>query len=168
MPNEFLMFPVSKSIRLGTHKPLDLLVALEKEGFLVTGVVRAIFKGPWLAETFSKKRTKKNICFATAEQITGKTEPTVGSIHESILVKGYELCSAEAGLQLRLQYPEQPRGEELWVAMEGINTVSWGPQMFGLVHGDMPKPCTLLVRAYYAVPDMRVFGSTKWAFVSND
>lgn len=169
MSNEALMFPVSKTIKLGTHKTSKLLAqALDGAGFLVTGVVGAIFVGPWFDKSISPQVREEKICFATAEQITGKASPTVHVIHQSILAKGYKLCSAEVGPQLRLQYSEQPKGEEIWIAMDGIYTVSWGLQIFGVIHGDMPRPGTRAIRAYHSVPGMEVAGSSKWAFVSQE
>lgn len=48
-----------------------------------------------------------------------KLSPTRKEIISRGLEKGYQLCPAEVGPQLRLQYPDQPRGD-LVIAMEPV------------------------------------------------
>ena len=56
---------------------------------------------------------------------------------DDILKKGQEmglqLCPAEVGPQLRLQYDDQPRDESLFIAMKPINLNGWD-KIFSVVH----------------------------------
>ena len=47
-----------------------------------------------------------------------------------------ELCEAEDGPQLRLQYQDQPKGEVLWIAMERIADSDGDPYVFGVGRDD--------------------------------
>ena len=50
-----------------------------------------------------------------------------------------ELCEAEDGPQLRIQYEDQPNGEVLWMAMERINDAEGHPSLFAVERSDGGK-----------------------------
>lgn len=60
-----------------------------------------------------------------------------GSICAKALEIGLQLCPAEVGPQLRLQYPDQPRGEWLVVAMKTICG-----SVFNVKHNDWGRRLT--------------------------
>lgn len=55
-------------------------------------------------------------------------------IYERAMKLGLELCPAEVGPQLRLQYPDQPRGEWLFIGMNPITAPSGYCFVFGVGH----------------------------------
>lgn len=49
---------------------------------------------------------------------------------------GLDLCPSEVGLQLRLQYPNQPKNEYLFIAMKTIVDSDGGPSLWSVNRGD--------------------------------
>ncbi len=58
------------------------------------------------------------------------------AICQRVLRIGYDLCQFEHGLQLRLQYKDQPKGEKLFMAMEAIRYSSGNLFTFVVGHHD--------------------------------
>ncbi len=104
---------VWKTIELGTYRSDDaLLAAIRKNGM----------EG-WAPE-FKVAKSKTTIALA---RVSGKQlglNPDDSYTWDEILEKGKLLglvpCPAEAGPQLRLQYPNQPEGEILAIMMEPV------------------------------------------------
>ncbi len=62
-----------------------------------------------------------------------------GARYDAICIRalelGLELCPAEVGPQLRLQYPDQPRDKWLVVAMDALRDSNGNLRVFVVVHG---------------------------------
>jgi len=114
---EVVGFPVFKTIKLGTHKSTDSLrSSLKDNGNHISNWGNDIFGNITLAEY----ETEVTLHVATVKELTGKDRSVSHEINKAIRSKGYELCPAEVGPQLRLQYLDQPNGEWIRVAMEPI------------------------------------------------
>ena len=117
-PKEVVEFPVWKTIKLGTHKSVDeLRQSLRDNGFPISCRAGNILGKITLAET----ETEVTLHVATVEELTGKDVATNHEINQAIRQKGYDLCPAEVGPQLRLQYSNQPECENLLIVMESIS-----------------------------------------------
>lgn len=141
-------FRVFKTIRLGTglRTPDDFCEALRVNNFSLTSTAKSILYQP--AFTISLTPKVVNLVRLGIFEF-GHVEDglNVGidysDICQSALESGLELCPAEAGPQLRLQYPDQPKKEHLILAMESI--VHYGghskgqPGVFHVEHGYWPS-----------------------------
>ena len=67
------------------------------------------------------------------------------AIYERAMARGLKLCHAEVGPQLRLQYPDQPHGESLIIAMESITDLEGTLSVFCVAHDEKGR---LLSGAY--------------------
>ena len=114
---EVTEFPEFMTIKIGTHDSVDeLRQSLKDKGNRISSYGNDILGKIALAET----ETEVTLHSATVKELTGKDVASNREINEAIRSKGYDLCPAEVGPQLRLQYSDQPSGEYLRVAMEPI------------------------------------------------
>ena len=74
---------------------------------------------------------------------------------------GLSKCPAEVGLQLRLQYDDQPSGEWLLIAMEPIAVSDHVLYVFSVVHDD--DGCWL--DTGYGHPDGVWYADFRWVFL---
>ena len=85
---------------------------------------------------------------------------TTQEIFDKAKTFGLDLCPAEVGPQLRLQYEDQPLGEWLYIAMKQITDSGGGPLVFCLVRdGD-----GLWLDVYWALPDYRWYPEYGFVF----
>lgn len=132
-PENTVEFTVFKTIKLGTHKLVnDLRQSLKDGGNRI---------GKWGNDilgkiTLAESEMEVTLHVATVKELTGKDWATNREINEAIRSKGYDLCPAEAGPQLRLQYSDQPNGEWIRVAMEPISASDGDLNVFHVAHDD--------------------------------
>lgn len=152
-------FPVWKRILLGTHKSVDALRRdLKSNGFRISDWGNNILRKISLATS----ETEINLCVATVKELTGKDWATNREILGAIRAKGYELCPAEVGPQLRLQYPDQPSGEWLRIGMEPITGSDGGLFIFNVdPYGD-----ERWLSSFYGYPGHEWSGDRRFVFVS--
>lgn len=110
------VFPVWKTITIGTYKAVSRLKAdLINNGFQISKWVDDILD----KITLSSKKTKLNLVMATVAELGFKDGAYFQDICKRVLELG-ELCPAEVGPQLRLQYKDQPMSEWILVVMKPI------------------------------------------------
>lgn len=137
-----LVLTTWKTIRLGTglRTSGDFRKALADNGFtLGHWSDDAIDKPAFLASISSKER-EVGLVKITVAELGFKKGATRGDIYKRAFQLGLELSPAEVGPQLRLQYPDQPHGEWLMIAMEPIadSFGGWGVAEVG--HGGHGGP----------------------------
>lgn len=131
-PDKSVEFPVFKTVKLGTHKSVnDLRQSLKDNGNRISEWGNDILGKTTLAES----ETEAVLHTATVKELTGKDQASNREINEAILSKGYDLCPAEVGPQLRLQYADQPNNEWIRVAMEPIADSNGDLDVFSVVRG---------------------------------
>jgi hypothetical protein len=87
------------------------------------------------AFTLSKTRTDVNLVLVSVSELGFKDKgATMADIYARAQQLGLELCPAEVGPQLRLQYLDQPLGEFLHIAMKPIAT--YGGDLVDLTVGN--------------------------------
>ncbi|OGB75042.1 hypothetical protein A2810_00750 [candidate division Kazan bacterium RIFCSPHIGHO2_01_FULL_49_10] len=124
--------------------------------------------GDWAADIMKKAGFKKGFDITTLElviasgtELTSKERPTTAEIYEGIHNVNGELIPAWAGPELRKQYPDQPVGEVLIMAMETITASDGRPGVFSVGHADRVR--WLYTR--WARPGYRWDGDGRWVFL---
>lgn len=98
--------------------------------------------------TTSKKPEKIILMRLTVKDIGFPDGATTQEIYNRVKELGLELCPAETGPNLRLNYLDQPLAEWFWIAMKQITDSDGRPSMFGLrryagglgLYGDWASP----------------------------
>ncbi len=124
--------PTWKTIKLGIYKSIpELREALEKNGFKV---------GEWAGDilskvTLSREQKEVELMTATTAELGFKDGAYYRNIDRRIKKIG-DICPAEVGPQLRLQYSEQPKREALFIAMDSIMDSDGCLTRSSVVHDD--------------------------------
>jgi|GEM_PF-842094 len=114
-------FPVWKTIELGTglRSTDDFLNALGTARCNTPSEASDILAKPQFE--ISSKKTEVDLVIASARDLGLTVEnPTLGQIYDQAIELCLDICPAEVGPQLRLQYLDQPDGEWLHMAMVPI------------------------------------------------
>ena len=153
--------PVWKRVTLGTYKGVNgLREALDAARMRVGDSADEILGRP--AFPYSKTKSDLDLVVVTAADLGFPPGSTpVAEIYRRAMQLGLELCPAEVGPQLRLQYPNQPLGEFLHIAMQPVAT--WRGELVDLTVAN--GGAGLLLLGGDGGGDLKLHSSVKFVFV---
>lgn len=123
--------PVWKTIQNGTYpSPSKLCSALTRNGYKIGEAEGNILT----TVPLSQAPISVQLVRATVADLGFPRGGLLEEICKSVLSLGWQLCQPEDGPQLRLQYPEQPPGEWIFLAMEPIADENSNPTIFTITH----------------------------------
>lgn len=130
-----MVFPTWKVIKLGTHKNVGALTsAFADAGFCIPHWTYDIMG--MCAFTLASEETLLELLTATVRQLGFTNDTRFDAICARIRELGYDLCPAEVGPQLRLQYQDQPLNEWLVIVMEAMTDSYGNLEVFYVQHRD--------------------------------
>ena len=152
-------FAIWKTITLGINKsPGEYRKALKASGYRIGDYADQILNKVKVSET----EVQIDLVVKTVAELGFKNGATRKQIYDSAIELGLELCPAEVGPALRLQYPGQPYGEWLRIAMEPITDSGGHLEVFGVYLGHALR----WLRSIYGYPDSFWFAYGRWVFVA--
>jgi hypothetical protein len=153
--------PIWRTATLGTYKTIDeLFDALDAKRIHVGDRADEILGRP--AFNLSKtRRDARLIVLAVSELRFEEEGASLGDINARARQLGLELCPAEVGPQLRLQYLDQPLGEFLHTAMTPIAIFGGEPTDFTVANGG----AGLILIAGHADPNFIMPSAMRFVFV---
>lgn len=108
-----------KTITLGTHSDLNAIkAAFNPTDSKVRDYVNDILGKPEF--TLADEPTEVDLVVRSVRDLGFKHTVTFLQVCAKAIELGLELCPAEVGLELRMQYSDQPLGEWLYIAMDTI------------------------------------------------
>src|SRR5215813_9013856 len=127
-------FQIWRTITLGTYKGVDAYRdALDSARIKVGVSADEILGRP--AFPYVKMKTDVELAVLSAAELGVESdESSLSDVYERARRVGLELCPAEVGPQLRLEYRNQPLGEALDIAMEPVATYSGDPTILTLAN----------------------------------
>lgn len=136
MKFELKDFPMWKTIKLGTG-------IKDAAGFRTAIGDAKMRIGDWANDILgmpafkvSEVEQSIDLVLVTPKELGFKGNATYKDICAKAKELGLELCPNEVGLQLRLQYTDQPMNERVVVAMEPITGSDGDLDVFGVAHDD--------------------------------
>jgi hypothetical protein len=131
--NKPAQFQIWRKITLGTYKGVDgYRRELDSAGIKVGDAADEILGRP--AFSYGAMKTDVELVLVSAADLGVQTESSLAGVYKRARQVGLELCPAEVGPQLRLEYRNQPLGEALDIAMEPLATYSGDPTILTLVN----------------------------------
>jgi len=129
-------FPTWRTIKLGTGLKTadDFRKAIKQAGMKIGEWGNDILDQP--AFTVASEKIEVELINVSVAELDFKNGATYKDICARAKELGLDLCPAEVGPQLRLQYKDQPKGEWLLVSMEAITDSDGSLHVFDVVHGD--------------------------------
>jgi hypothetical protein len=153
--------PNWKTINIGTHESVGMLRdTLRRQRCRIGPIVAEILDHPNFDISRSRERVQLAALSVTELGFQGKAV-SLEEIYARAIKLGYELCAAEIGPQLRLQYMNQPLGEFLHIAMQPVLTQRGRPVILAVANGGEG----LLLISSDGRPDFRPPLSTRFVFV---
>jgi len=129
--------PIWKSLQRSHDDAKGYITDLEANDFRISDWARDIMGKDGFSQAFDI--TDVNLVIASVKELTGQDSATTAEIYDAIRKVSGELCSAWVGPELRKQYPDQPKGEWLIVAMETIAGSDGAPYVFYVCRHDRAR-----------------------------
>jgi hypothetical protein len=122
-----------RTITLGTNKGVNAYrEALDAAAIKIGDSADEILGRP--AFRYAGMETEVELTLLSAAKLGVESGSTLSDVYKRARQAGLELCPAEVGLQLRLDYSNQPLGEALDIAMEPVATYSGDLTVLALVN----------------------------------
>jgi hypothetical protein len=155
--------PIWKRVTLGTHKGVNSVrAALDSARMRVGDSADEILGRPGF--TFSRSQIDVSLVVLTLADLGFEKAAPLAQIYRRAAQLGLELCPAEVGPLLRLQYVNQPLGEFLRVAMRPIATYGGEPVDLTLANAGTG----LLLIGGESKPDLMLQAGARFVFVRPD
>lgn len=154
-------FQTWRTLKLGTGLKTadDFRKALKKIGSIGDWADDILGKPAFMA---SDTESEVELVVRSVEELGFKDGATREQIYNRAKEIGLDLCPAEVGPQLRLQYKDQPKGEWLLIAMEPITDSHGGLRVFRVErHGDGKQ----WLYGYDGDPVNFWLGRNRWVFL---
>ena len=150
-----------KTIKLGTGLETkdDFIKALKQNEFEVNDWAKNIMGNPEF--TAAKKETEERLIILSVADLGFKDGAKIEDIYKRAEELGLEICPAQTGPQLRLQYKDQPMDEYCLIGMKSISDSYGDPYVFSVSRGENGSRLS----AGYGRPDYFYHGGDRFAFV---
>ncbi len=154
-------FQAWKTIKLGTGLKTapDFLTALNEQKFQTSNWAKNILGK--LEFTVVAQETEIDLVVVTVAELGFPKSATRQDIYQRAQKLGLDLCPAEVGPQLRIQYKDQPKGESLLIGMEPITNSDGDLRVFRVVHDDED----LWLNSCCGSPDIFWGADRRWVFL---
>lgn len=128
----YTKFPEGKirrdEVEIGGNTVEELIQELESKGFKIHDYAKFMMRSP----DFQMQKHRENISTVrlAVRDLGFPNGATTDEIYKKAEQLGLELCPAEVGPRLRMQYPVQPNGEGIRIAMKQIPDPDGNPRVF--------------------------------------
>ncbi|OGN00615.1 MAG: hypothetical protein A3B91_02260 [Candidatus Yanofskybacteria bacterium RIFCSPHIGHO2_02_FULL_41_29] len=158
----YTSFPEGKirkmEVFIGGKSKEELKKELAMKNIKVTSYATSVMDGNNF--TIKESSEKLELVRLTVKDLGFSNSATTQEIFDKAKTLGLDLCPAEVGPNLRLQYENQPLGEWVYVAMKPITDSGGNPRVFNLVR-DVDG---LWLHGYWANPDSRWRPGSEFVF----
>lgn len=155
-------FPIWRTVKLGVGSKTGTAFtkAFTKAGMKVSDWAKDVLNRP--AFTVAPEETELKLVRVTVAELGFENGATRADIYARAEEFGLDLCPAEVGPQLRLQYADQLTDEYLLVGMEPITDSDGSLNVFNVGHDDDGR----WLRSGHGHADVVWRGDDQWVFVS--
>src|SRR5215813_8010806 len=131
--NKLCHFQTWRTTTLGTYSGVDAYRrALDSAGIKIGDAADEILGRP--AFPYTTMKADVELVLLSVADLGVNSELSLANVYKRARQVGLELCPAEVGLQLRLDYRNQPRGDALTIAMEPVATYNGEPTILALAN----------------------------------
>jgi hypothetical protein len=149
-----------KTITVGSYRsPIALHDALVERGIHVGDLAGQMLRLPAFRLTAEPAHIELSL-IAVRQLVPGSDRASFAAVHAQAIEAGLDLCPAEAGPQLRLQYPEQRLGEYLVIGMAPLPTADGSDACFVVGNGG----AGLIIVGRSGGPDAMVTSRSRFVF----